>query len=322
MRLLSLFSGIGAFEEALKNMNIDYELVNFCEFDEKIAKCYSLIHDVSENLNLGDITKIDIKSLSNNIDIITHGSPCQSFSIAGLQHGGDEGSGTRSSLMWNTVEIIKHCKPKYVIWENVKNVLSKNHKHNFDKYLAVLEEIGYINYWKILNSKDFGVPQDRNRIFVVSIRKDVDKNNFQMPIGKQTDKSISDIIEDTPRKLIKSSLKQYNNETFFTKQYRSNANVIKLFDGVAEGYFKSGFTLNRIFSIKGLCPTLTTKNDAVFSEINGHLTGRERFKLQGFNPDYVDLLLKNGISKGTIDKVSGNSITVNVLEEIFKNLFK
>ena len=79
--------------------------------------------------------------------------------------------------------------------------------------------------------------------------------------------------------------------------------------------------LNRIFSIKGVSPTLTTKNDAVYSEINGHLTGRERFKLQGFNPDYVDILIEKGLTKGLIDKVSGNTITVNVLEEIFKNLF-
>ena len=125
LRLLSLFSGIGAFEMALRNIEIDYELVNFCENDKYAIKAYCAIHDVDEHLNLGDITKINIENLPKDIDLITHGSPCQDFSVAGLQRGGDEGSKTRSSLMWNTVEIIKHCKPKYVIWENVKNVLSK-----------------------------------------------------------------------------------------------------------------------------------------------------------------------------------------------------
>lgn len=124
LKYLSLFSGIGAFEMALKNIGIDYELVGFSEIDKYAIKSYCAVHDVAEDLNLGDITKINIDKLPKNIDIITHGSPCQSFSAAGLGKGGDKGSGTRSSLMWNTVEIVSHCKPKYVIWENVKNVLS------------------------------------------------------------------------------------------------------------------------------------------------------------------------------------------------------
>jgi DNA (cytosine-5)-methyltransferase 1 len=111
LNLLSLFSGIGAFEMALNNLNIDFELLNYCEIDKFASKSYSLIHNVSEELNLGDITQIDIENLPSNIDIITHGSPCQSFSISGLQHGGNEGSGTRSSLMWNTVEIIRQHFP-------------------------------------------------------------------------------------------------------------------------------------------------------------------------------------------------------------------
>ena len=142
-----------------------------------------------------------------------------------------------------------------------------------------------------------------------------------MPIGKLTDKTVEDIIEDFPRKKIKESLQIYNNPKYFINEYKSDMNIKKLFDGCGEGYFKSSFSANRIFSIKGVSPTLTTKNDAVYSEINGHLTGRERFKLQGFNPDYVDILIENGLTKGLIDKVSGNTITVNVLEEIFKNLF-
>ena len=132
---------------------------------------------------------------------------------------------------------------------------------------------------------------------------------------------MEDIIEDKPRKEMMKSLQPYNDTSYFTKKYVSNMNIIKLFDGVAEGYFTSGFTSHRIFSIKGISPTLTTKNDASYSEINGYLTGRERFKLQGFNPNYVDILIKNGISKGLIDKMSGNSITVNVLESLFRELF-
>ena len=119
LKVLSLFSGIGAFEKALERQGIEYQLVNYCEIDKYASKAYSLIHNVSEQMNLGDITKIDTFELDDNIDFITHGSPCQDFSLAGKQAGGDEGSNTRSSLMWNTVDIVKHVRPKVVLWENI-----------------------------------------------------------------------------------------------------------------------------------------------------------------------------------------------------------
>ena len=128
-----------------KKMN--YNLVNFCEFDKYATKSYCAIHGVDEGLNLGDITQVDIEGLSTNVDLITHGSPCQSFSISGKQHGGEKGSGTRSSLLWNSVEIIRHCKPKFVIWENVKNVLSKKHKPVFDAYVDEMKNSGYNTYY-------------------------------------------------------------------------------------------------------------------------------------------------------------------------------
>jgi DNA (cytosine-5)-methyltransferase 1 len=318
IRLLSLFSGIGAFEEALKNIGINYELINYCEFDEKIAKAYSLIHNIDECLNLGDVTKIDETKLED-FDLMTYGFPCQSFSIAGKRLGFEDE--TRGSLFFESMRIAKHKKPKYMIAENVKGLINHDKGKTFKTILETLNLIGYNNYYKVLRSCDFGVPHARERVFIISIRKDIDNYKFLMPVGKITNKTLKDVIEDKPRKEMKKNLQIYNNEIYFTKEYISDMNIKKLFDGVEEGYFSSGFTSNRIFSINGTSPTLTTKNDAVYSEINGHLTGRERFKLQGFNPDYVDKLLKNGISKGLIDKVSGNSITVNVLEEIFKNLF-
>ncbi|MFW6377753.1 MAG: DNA cytosine methyltransferase, partial [bacterium] len=177
----SLFSGIGAFERALERLNIDYELEYYCEVDKYASTAYSAIHNIDESFNLGDITKIDIDSLPY-VDLITHGSPCQDFSIAGKQKGADKGTNTRSSLIWNTVEIIKHTKPKYVIWENVKNVLSEKHIHNFKKYKKTLRELGYKNYSKVINAKHWGIPQNRERIFVVSIRQDID-TGFCFPIS-------------------------------------------------------------------------------------------------------------------------------------------
>lgn len=195
MRLLSLFSGIGAFEKALQRQNIPYKLVGFSEIDKYAITAYCAIHGVDESLNLGDITKIDLNKVPD-CDIITHGSPCQSFSVAGKGEGGDKGSGTRSSLMWYTVEIVKHKLPKYVIWENVKGVLSKKHKHNFDQYLNELEKLGYNNYYEVLNSKDYGIPQNRERVYVISIRKDADKGNFEFPEPFDNGLRLKDLLED------------------------------------------------------------------------------------------------------------------------------
>ncbi len=159
-------------------MNIDYELVGFSEIDKWAITSYCAIHNVDESLNLGDVSKIkDVP----DCDCITHGSPCTSYSVAGKGKGGDKGSGTESSLMWYTVSIVTEKKPKYVIWENVKGILTKNHKHNFELYLNDLENLGYNNYWKVLNAKDFNIPQNRERVYVISIRKDIDNNFFTFP---------------------------------------------------------------------------------------------------------------------------------------------
>ena len=161
IKYLSLFSGIGAFEKALEKLDIDYELVGFSEIDKFAIRSYCSIHNIDESLNLGDIQKINCYDKLKNTDLLTHGSPCQDFSIAGLQAGGDKDSGTRSSLMWETIRIIKYIKPKYIIWENVKNLLSEKHKLNFNMYLETLTDMGYNNYYKVLNAKDYGVPQNR-----------------------------------------------------------------------------------------------------------------------------------------------------------------
>ena len=147
-------------------------------------------------MNLGDITKIDLAKLKElgNIDLITHGSPCQDFSIAGRLAGGDKGSGTRSSLMWCTVDIVEVVKPKYVMWENVKNLLSAKNRHNFDGYLEIMDKLGYNSYYKVLNAKNYGIPQNRERVFTVSIRKDIDKG-YEFPEEIELTKKLKDILE-------------------------------------------------------------------------------------------------------------------------------
>lgn len=196
IKYLSLFSGIGAFEKALKNNSIDYELVGFSEIDKYATKSYCAVHGVDESLNLGDVSKIDLDRLKEigDIDLITHGSPCQDFSIAGRLAGGDKGSGTRSSLMWCTVDIVEAVKPKYVVWENVKNLLSAKNRHNFDGYLEIMDKLGYNSYYKILNAKNYGIPQNRERVFTISIRKDLGLN-YEFPVEIELTKKLKDVLE-------------------------------------------------------------------------------------------------------------------------------
>ena len=167
LKLLSLFSGIGAPERALENEGIPFELVAYCEVDKHAARAYSLIHSVDESMNLGDITKVNPQDVPG-CDLIMHGSPCQSFSIVGKKQGGQRGSGTTSSLMWYSVEIIKAKHPRFVVWENVPNVLSDKNLPVFMEYIDTLAGEGYESSFDTLNSKDFGVAQDRERLLCIS----------------------------------------------------------------------------------------------------------------------------------------------------------
>lgn len=198
MKLLSLFSGIGAFEKALDRMGVNYELVNFCEFDKYATKSYCAIHGVDETKNLGDITMVDETKLPKDIDLITYGFPCQDISNAGKQKGlfNEDGTQTRSGLFFEALRIIEATKPKIAIAENVKNLVGKKFKDQFEIVLNSLEEAGYNNYWQVLNAKDFGIPQNRERVFIVSIRKDLDTGSFEFPTGFQLELRLKDMLDD------------------------------------------------------------------------------------------------------------------------------
>lgn len=166
LKILSLFAGIGSFEKALSNLEIPFELVGFSEIDKYAVKSYCAIHGVPEELNLGDITKIDETKLTKDIDLITYGFPCQDISLVGKQKGmfEQDGSLTRSGLFFEALRIIEETKPRVAIAENVKNLVGKKFKEQFEIVLSCLEYAGYNNYWKVLNAKDFGVPQNRDEL--------------------------------------------------------------------------------------------------------------------------------------------------------------
>ena len=172
LKIGTVCSGIGAPEKALQLLGIDYELAYFCEFDKYASTSYCAIHNESPEKNLGDLTKVDFDKLPKDLDLLVGGTPCQDFSLAGKRAGGQQGSGTRSSLMWNFVEMIDKTKPKAVLWENVPGCLSGKMKATYQDFCQALRNSGYVVHEMRHNAKFFGVPQNRDRVFVLAIRKD------------------------------------------------------------------------------------------------------------------------------------------------------
>ena len=231
MKYLSLFSGIGAFEKALDRLGINYELVGFSEIDKYAVKSYCAIHNVPESMNLGDITKIDEQALPKNIDLVTYGFPCQDISLAGKQKGlfHEDGSQTRSGLFFEALRIIEATKPRVAIAENVKNLTSKKFSEQFKIVLDSLEQAGYNNYWQVLNAKDYGVPQNRERVFIVSIRKDTDTGFFKFPHGFPLELRLKDVLEVTvdDKFFVEMPFNEYPDHTSRTikNQYYKNSNA-------------------------------------------------------------------------------------------------
>lgn len=188
LKVLELFGGIGACTKALKKLNIPIEIIDYVEIDKYAVKSYNAINGT--NFEPQDITTWD-KDVE--VDLIMHGSPCQDFSLAGKQAGGDDGSGTRSSLMWHTVRIVEKLRPKYVIWENVRNMLSQKHRHNFESYLEKMKELGYSNYYQVLNAKDYSIPQHRERVFTISI---LNGAKFEFPQKQELKLKLKDMLEE------------------------------------------------------------------------------------------------------------------------------
>lgn len=307
LHILELFGGIGAPRKALENLGVPVKSIDYVEIDEKAVKSYNEIF--KKDL---DYRPQSVVSYSLRPDILIHGSPCQDFSSIGKKQGADEGSETRSSLMWETINIIKNMgdwKPRVVIWENVKNVLSNKMIHNFNKYLEEMEKLGYTNSYKVLNSLEFGLPQKRERIFIISCLNGV-AFNF-------------DNLEKTKAPHIKEYLEDTREERYLVSQ-PSMISKIKNFNNTDGRYLKV---------IDDYCTTITTKqvrcpNSGVIDLGDGmyrYLTERECWRLQGFSDEDFEAALranpgKEGKLNATLYKQAGNSIPIPVLESIFKEL--
>lgn len=240
LRVMECFAGIGAASKALENLGIEHKIVDAVEIDKYAVKSFNAIHNT--NFEPQDITKWD-KDIE--CDFIMHGSPCQDFSVAGLQAGGDKDSGTRSSLMYETLRIVEKLKPKYVVWENVKNLLSKKHRHNFDAYLEAMGKFGYKNYYQVLDAQNYGVPQHRERIFTVSILGD---GGFKFPEPIPLRKRLKDVLE-------KEVDQKYYLDSKYEEFIKVNENYGMMDGGVIGKMHDSS---RRAYSPEYVSPTLPT----------------------------------------------------------------
>lgn len=258
MRVLSLFSGIGAFEAALRNIRADFELVNYCEIDKYASLSYSQIHGVSESLNLHDVTAVDPSKIGP-VDLITYGFPCQDISVAGHQRGFEcDGVRTRSGLFYEALRIIDGCRPVYAIAENVKALTSNKFKSEFAAVLGGLSAAGYNNYYKVLNAKDYGIPQNRERVFIVSIRKDCDAGCFSFPDKIPLFLRLKDFLEPSvDKKFYLNTEKAARLLDSLNRSYVSPGSADKIVEaGKSPGYRRD----NTVIDPAGVAPALAARD--------------------------------------------------------------
>ena len=278
IKILELFGGIGACSKALERLNIEHEVVDYVEIDKYAVKSYNAIHN--SNFEPQDITQWD-KDIE--VDLIMHGSPCQDFSLAGKQAGGDEGSGTRSSLMYETIRILEKLKPKFVIWENVKNLLSVKHRHNFDAYLEIMENLGYENHYQVLNAKDYGIPQNRERVFTISI---LGEQDFIFPTKQELKLKLKDMLEDEV------------DEKYYLSEDKINS--ISHWKAYQKPFEK-------VQGKNSIVPTLTARGAG--EEHSGMITYSDRLE-ETTNLQEECLHIKNATKKGYKEAYDGDSVNL------------
>lgn len=217
LRVFEAFAGYGSQSMALRRLGIDYEVIGISEIDKYAIQAYMAVH--GETPNYGDISKIDWKEVPD-FDFLTYSFPCTDISSAGLQKGLEEGSGTRSSLLWECKKAIEAKRPKYLLMENVKALTFKKFKPYLEKWLDYLKDLGYTNFAKVLNAKNYGIPQNRERIFVVSVLGEAE---YSFPEGFELDKRLKDVLEKEV------------DESFYLKEGIINTFVRRTIEAKAKG---------------------------------------------------------------------------------------
>lgn len=348
LKVATLFSGIGTPEQSLKHLKVEHETVFACEIDKYARNTY-LANNQEPKTFYDDVYNIDGNKYKDQIDILIGGSPCQSFSIAGKRMGT---SCPKGELIYEYFRIVEELKPKVFVYENVKGFLSIDKGETFKNFVQSFKELGYTTYHQVLNTKDYGVPQNRERIYIVGFKDNVD---FHFQEKQELKLRLKDMLEDNvdSKYLLNHELvEKYlttgtasnhkgsqagkvadeNDETFWTVNAGTH--------GYSMGYIKLNQThtlnikgndsIKRIYSSDGLCPSLTTmqgghrepKVAIENTEVNyifRKLTPRECFRLQGFDDSFI---FPPKMSDSQLYKQAGNGMSRNILDMLFVQIFK
>lgn len=263
LRMIEAFAGIGSQIAAMKRLGVDVENVGISEIDKYAVQSYEAINGKVNNY--GDITKVE---KFDPTDLLIYSSPCQDFSQAGLQRGlvDADGKQTRSGLLLEVARLLEEYQksgemPKYLLMENVKALVSKKFKDKFEMWLQALELFGYNNYWKVLNAKDYGIPQNRERVFVVSIRKDIDKGTFSFPDKIPLKHRLKDLLEtnvDEKYYISDEKVKKFIEKRIEQNNQVSNEEVIKIGNCLRPDKESGGTFAGATYDPVGLSPTLNT----------------------------------------------------------------
>ena len=319
LRVITLFSGYGTQELALKYADINYENVANCDILSSANKVYDALHTTQVG-NLGDITKIDEKTFPS-CDLLTYSFPCQDISISGVQKGIKKG--TRSGLLFEVERILKHNRPKFLMMENVKNLISKNHMDAFKTYMETLEGFGYGNAWRVFNGVDFGCPQNRERVFMLSVLGETSEHVKQkldsiqlVPRVNGHTNPMRPYIEDNVEDELFVNAPYTLNEK---KEKRSVCNLIARRDDISYDQTR------RIYSLDGASPCLTTSGSPQIMLDNGKfrtITAREGYRFMGVKDEDIDTILtKTNLSHRAHVALAGNSICIPVMEAIYNEFF-
>ena len=342
IRVFEAFAGVGTQAMALKRIGIDYKVVGISEIDKFALKSYEEIHGKVNNY--GDISKIDSDKLPD-FDLFTYSFPCQDISMAGKQAGFDKGSDTRSSLLWECERIIKNKKPKYLLMENVKALTFKKNIVGFNNWLKILEDMGYKNYWEILNAKDYGVPQNRERVFCVSI---LGNEEYKFPEKQILKTRLKDVLEesvdekyylsnDRIKQLVKiikdddikeksvydgsvKNPKSKNIANCLTGKdrgivnFQSQGNIVVEPKIIQTHNLKSKTRYNpdrfRVFDINGISPTLNTCQGGGLQPCIPIKNGTKKGYLEAYSGDGIDLICPNYKNRrGRVQKDSIQTLT-------------
>jgi len=338
LKVGSCFSGIGCWELGLKYLGIEHSQEFCIEYDKYPYASYKAIHGDIKNYN--DVTKVEGDEVED-IDLFTYSPPCQAFSIAGKGLGVDDHRGV---LFFDALRIIQHKQPKLCIMENVKGLVGKKHKETFESILQCLTLAGYTNYWKVLNTKNYGIPQNRERVFIVSIQNDIDKG-FEFPVAFDNGLRLKDLLEDEvdekfylSDKIVDGfieglsptidSMGGGNRQPKVLIPQATKQGFIECeIGGVFDNSFPDSKTRRgRVQENGQICPTLQTSNGIVRVEPKisegfriRKLTPKETWRLQNIKDEDFEKAEKVN-SNSQLYKQAGNGISVNVPMEIYKQL--